>query len=281
MKKAWAICNIVTGCVVAWTILAALLISVGCSPESMAPKNPSQTCPGIVARFKVVIVTDALTDIVLVTIPAYLCWQLQMSVSLKLQVLAVFSFRLPLVALAGLFLRTWTRSLSTNNPGVDRTPAIVFQQSQLCVSLMAGTIPCLKSFIRSFDTGSGVKAGYGSSNEYGSGHTGSNALGHGESYKLSSMSRGKAPVSQTRSRTDDEDGDVRVNLRPFTSGRSEPPTLTRETSSSTAYKRQQETDRDSQGSRQELFIRKDMAWDVSSDARGESEPPPGMLRLKH
>ncbi|CAO2653631.1 Nn.00g030420.m01.CDS01 [Neocucurbitaria sp. VM-36] len=279
MRTAWKICNVVTGCVVIWTVLAAFLVSVGCSPESMAPKTQSQTCPSIIARYQFLVVTDAITDIILVIIPAYLCWQLQMSVLIKLQVLAVFSFRLPLVALAGLFLKTWVRSLSTNNPGVDRSPAIIFHQCELCVSLMAGTIPCLKSFIRSFDTGSGVKAGFGSSNEYGSsGRTSSNALKQ-QSYQLSSLKRSKNSTSHTRSQLDENDGEIRVRSQPFSSGRAGQPPLAREKSNRSGYGwQQQETDRDSQGSRQELFIRKDLMWEVGSDARRGSDTP-GMLSL--
>ncbi|KAJ4364576.1 hypothetical protein N0V83_009172 [Neocucurbitaria cava] len=260
MRKAWKICNLVTGCVVIWTVLAAFLVSVGCSPESMAPKTRSQTCPSIIARYQFLVATDAITDVVLVIIPAYLCWQLQMSVLVKLQVLAVFSFRLPVVALAGLFLKSWVRSLSADNPGVDRTPAIVYHQCELCVSLIAGTIPCLKSFIRSFDTGSGVKAGLSSSNGYGSSdRTGTNGLKQ-QSYQLSSLNRSKNGVSsQTQSRLEEDDGDIRLN------------SLVRERSNRSG---------DSQGSRQGLFIRKDLVWEVGSDARRGSDTP-GMLTLPH
>lgn len=271
------ICNVITGCTIIWTVLAGTLVSIGCSPESTAPKVAPNTCSGIIARYQLVVVTDAITDVVLVIVPAYLCWHLQMSVLLKLQVLVVFAFRLPLIALACLFLKFWARSLSTSNPGIDRSPAIILQQSQLCFSLIAGTIPCLKSFIRSFDTGSGVKAGFGSSSGYGSySRTGSNALSN-ETYELSSVKHSKSDTSYTRSRVEDE-GDIRVNLRPFPSARPSDSMTTRETSANNGYKRQHEPDRDSQGSRQELVIRKDMGWEVGSDTRRRSDTP-GILIL--
>ncbi|KAF1850648.1 uncharacterized protein K460DRAFT_391103 [Cucurbitaria berberidis CBS 394.84] len=279
MRTAWQICNVVTGCVAAWTVLASFLVSAGCSPESMAPKSPSETCPTIIARYQFVVATDAITDIILVIIPAYLCWQLHMSVIVKLQVLAVFSFRLPLIPLAGLFLKTWIRSLSTSNPGVDRTPAIIFHQCQLCVSLIAGTIPCLKSFIRSFDTGSGVKAGFGSSNEYGSNGPNSTSATKQQSYQLSTLKRSKISSSQTRSRVDEDDGNINENPLPFTSGRTNQPPLAWDRSNRAGYEWQElEPDRDSQGSRQELFIRKDTAWEVGSDTRRRSDTP-GILVL--
>jgi hypothetical protein len=285
MKKAWITCNVLMVVAVLWTIVAAFLVSVGCSPESLAPRIPSQTCPTIVTRYKVVVITDAITDVVLVLIPGYLCWHLQMSFLLKLQVLAVFSFRLPLVALTGLFLKTWIHSLSTVNPGVDRATPIILQQAELCVSLIAATIPCLKSFIRSFDTGSGVKATIGSSREYGSNGTGaSSSRNPNESYELSSMDKSKSEYSRRRSRTRarDDDGIFRVNSKPFASGRSDT-SFARKESLRGGMETQgaQEADRQSQGSSKELCIRREMHWEVTSeDARRDSDvEDPGVLRL--
>jgi hypothetical protein len=233
-----------------------------------------------------VVITDAITDIVLVVIPGYLCWHLQMSVVLKLQVLAVFAFRLPLVALSGLFLKAWIRSLSMTNPGIRRSTPIVFQQAELCLSLMAATIPCLKSFIRSFDTGSGQKADIGSSNEYGSNsrNGGDSSKVPSGSYELSSMSKTDTETSRKRSRTrlHDDDGTVRVNPRPFASGRSNSK-VARNTSLRGIMEPQgpDEADRQSQGSSKELFIRREMHWEVTSEQarRGSDLEKPGMLRL--
>lgn len=295
MKKAWLVCQIMTGIIIVWTFSAPFLVSVGCSSASLAPKAPSQTCHNIIDRYKALVVTDAFTDLILtivrlhqprnkhetltnervdIQIPASLCWKLQMSTTLKLQVLAVFAFRLPLIILASLFLKTWELSLSSNNPGVDRAPAVIFQQTQICVSLMAATIPCLKSFIRSFDTGSGVKANFGSSEQYGSGGRGSNAQGGSQSYRLSSMNRSKASgsrsESQTRLRLDN--GDVKVDSRPYATGRSSPPIRN---------KGKRESDGDSQGSGRELYIRRDMHFEVTSEdaRRVPGMEHPGMLRL--
>ncbi|KAF2659603.1 hypothetical protein K491DRAFT_651059 [Lophiostoma macrostomum CBS 122681] len=260
-KDFWMTCNIVTGLMVIWTILSACLISVGCSPSSLAPQTPHQTCHGISTRYKVIVATDAMTDVCLVVIPAYLLWRLQMSVSSKLQVLSVFAFRLPLLALSALSITKFMESLRSSNPGVNRTPAIVYQQSQLCYSLIAATVPCLQSFIRSFDTGSGVKVKY-TSNAYGS-----NRPGQGESYRMRSLSGHR---SETRSRNY-EDGNVKIYHRPFAhDGRAKG--LNRGWGSSTAQvatiaystERPKEDDTVSNGS-QELFIRRDVHWEVRTE----------------
>jgi hypothetical protein len=284
MKKVTMTCHIFTAALVVWTIMAAMLVSVGCSPPSMAPKTGSKTCPGIDVRYKFVVVTDIITDMVLVMIPSYLTWQLQMSIKLKLQVIAVFAFRLPLIALASMSLRAWIRSLGGENPGADRTPAIVFQQVELCVSLLAATLPCLKSFIRSFDTGSGVKATIGSSNETGSnGRNGGSGQHHGDGYQLSPVKNSRtASGSGSCSPWKGDDGSIRVNPRPFTSARS-PPKLMRHASSRGAFESQttMEPDRQSQGSSKGLFIRRETHWEVTSEeARRESDAnSAGVLRL--
>ncbi|KAH8725674.1 hypothetical protein GQ44DRAFT_652357 [Phaeosphaeriaceae sp. PMI808] len=283
MRKAWIICNAFTGAAIAWTIAAALLVSVGCSPESTAPIVPSRTCPTIVARYKVVVITDALTDIALVIIPGYLCWQLQMSVYLKIQVLTVFAFRLPLIALSGLVFKTWVSSLSAGNPGIHRTSAIIYQQVELCLSLMAATIPCLKSFIRSFDTGSGVKANFGtSSNDHNSGyHTGSDSHTHGQSYQLSSIDQRKGDTTRSESDWKEDDGTVRVNPRPFTTSRTNSIlVLNKKLRDTFEAEDTQELDRHSHSSGKELFIRREVEWEVTSeDAVKGEELNPGMLRL--
>jgi hypothetical protein len=280
MKKSWVICTMVMILLVIWTIASTLLVSVGCSPRSLVPEAASQTCPTIVARYKVVVATDIITDVVLVAVPAYLCWQLQMTIKLKLQVVAVFAFRLPLIALTSLFLTTWIRSLSIGNPGVHRAPAIIYQQAELCMSLMAATIPCLKSFLRSFDTGSGVKATFGSSNEHGSGdRTGSNGRNQQETYQLSSLERSRPATARTTLKGDD--GTVRVNPRPFTSSRLRPAATRKNISAVSEQQAPAGLLGSSQGTEEERFIRKETEWEITSETVEELHDARrrGMVRM--
>lgn len=258
-------------------MLAPFLVSVGCSPASLAPMIPSEACPSIVARYKVVVITDAITDMILVITPVYLCWQLQMSVKLKLQVLAVFSFRLPLIGLAGYFLETWIHSLNSTNPGIRRTAPIVYQQIELYASLMAATIPCLKNFIRSFDTGSGLKANLGSS---GDDYLTTSRANHTESYKMSSMNRSQTGTLRVRMKGDS--GEVRVNPKPCATGRDD-----QEARRVKSFKDDLErhakppADRASLGSSHGLVITREMQWEVTSERarRGSDTDTPGILRL--
>jgi hypothetical protein len=275
MKEPWRTCNVVTGFVIAWTIASAFLVSVGCSAESVAPQTPIQTCPGIRSRYLVVTITDAITDLLLTITPAYLCRQLNMKVWFKLQVLGIFALRLPLVILSAFFFRSWTRSLDHVNPGVARTRPLVYQQCQICYSIIVGTIPSLKAFLQSFDTGSGVKAGFGySSSQYGSG-------GSGARQSRAPMSPGlDIPMARIQRRIEtsqERNGTARVNKKP--SGK----TQQTSTDDSIEFGRSSshESDRRSHTSTQELFIRKDVEWEVTSEAarKGSDINTPGLLRL--
>ncbi|KAF2014148.1 hypothetical protein BU24DRAFT_423184 [Aaosphaeria arxii CBS 175.79] len=259
-KRFWATCNVVAAALAAWTLLAVIMVSAGCSPKEILPHVGDHTCTGIIPRYQVVVATDALFDVVLVALVAYLVWQLHMSVQLKVQVVFVFGIRLPVIPLAILALLRFQHSLQSPNPGVDRSSAIVYQQSQLCYSLIAGTIPCLKSFIRSFDTGSGGMVTNYSSQPYGS-----NGYAHGESYKMQSFGTGQG--SATRSRNEDK-GDVKISTKPFKKEghvrlrADSPDHVTAITHPISGQKR--EADRASHGS-QEMIIRRDVQWEVHSE----------------
>ncbi|KAF2713193.1 hypothetical protein K504DRAFT_530228 [Pleomassaria siparia CBS 279.74] len=244
--KSRLICNIVIGLMVTWTVLASLMVSTGCSARSTAPHTAAGICPGIYARYLTVAIMDACTDVLLILVPAYLIWQLQMRTHLKLQVVSVFAFRLPLIPLSFLAVTAWHKSLHGSNPGVERASAIIFQQSELCFSLIAGTVPCVKSFIRSFDTGSGVKAGFTSNGYNSSGYA------RGLGYRMQ-------PLNTNEYRTGDT-GSVQVNERSSTAekyGREK-------TTSTTPFAvgpKPKDDDAISHGS-QEMFIRRDVQFEV-------------------
>jgi len=284
MKNIWVVCNIIIGTVTIWTLVSAMLVSAGFTNGSLSPKTPSEICPGIQSRYMFVLVTDCITDAILAFIPTYLCRHLQMNIFFKLQVLGIFTLRLPLLAFATLFFKSWTSSLYSDNPGVSRSKALAYQQSQLCFSLISATVPCLKSFIQSFDTGSGQRAGIGSSS-YSGGyghistvhHSAVRAEDNSESYQMSCLARSKNTVSDLGHNADTE-GAIRVNKKTFDGDG-----LSAVDDGGVDLERRdtQESDRKSQHSTQELVIRKEVQFNVEREpARKEIETHrPGLLRL--
>ncbi|KAH9869095.1 hypothetical protein J1614_008172 [Plenodomus biglobosus] len=283
MRGARLICNVVTSAIVLWTLATALLVSVGCSAEGLSPKMSSQICSGIETRYLVVVATDAITDSILALLPAFLCRNLQMRLEFKLQVLGVFALRLPLVPLAALFFKSWKVSLHSSNPGVARTAPLIYQQIQLCYSLIASTIPCLRSFLQSFDTGSGFKAGFGSSSNgypyaWRSGGRQINTVhtDKSETYEMNAYLPSRKCTSSARNETYGENSIV--NRTSFNTNGGLPTT---DNGVDSKRRSTQESDRRSHQSTQELFIRKDVKWEVSRERvrRGSDVNSPGMLRI--
>jgi hypothetical protein len=250
---------------------------------STVPRTSSQKCHTIIARYKTVVIIDSVTETIIVTVPGYLFWRLNMPVVRKLQVLTIFSFRLPLVVLAGLFVNHWIKSVSMDHPGRHRTRALVYQQSELCVSLIAATLPCLKGFVRSFDTGSGVKVTLTSSNDHGSsnGRTSFNVQKHRNTYQMASMSRNKIVVScdGSRPRQDADNGVANGSPVRLISVQSQSSATRSETASEPFEVK--EVARQSQEGWGDLVIRREMQWGVTSEHahKGNSLDHPGMLHL--
>lgn len=279
MRDAWKTCTAVIAAVVIWTIASALLVSVGCPPDSLSPRTASQACPGLETRYMIVIITDALTDAILAFIPTYLIRHLQMPVSFKLQVLGIFALRLPLIILTVLFFKAWQISLHSENPGVFRTAALVLQQAQVCASLLASTIPCLKSFLRSFDTGSGVKPNLGysskSSGRYGHmstiRHSKSNTAQQDEAYCMDILQTNVSGGSISPSGERERAGEASASGR-----------LSAVEEDAVASNKSVDLDRrSSQRSTDQLFIRKDVEWTVKNEPAHESARnyKPGKLQL--
>jgi hypothetical protein len=156
-------------------------------------------------------------------------------------------------------LTKYQHSLYSSTPGVDRTPVIIFQQSQLCLSLIAATLACLESFIRSFDTGSVLNVNYSTET------SGSNGYGNSQSYRMQSLGKnGSLSSSQDRDKAD-----LKISRQQFKTdvhGNHRSCTGAASNVMATSYTsgRPKEMDGTSHGS-QELFIRRDVQWEVRSE----------------
>jgi len=278
MRNAWKTCVFITGVIAIWTIASAFLVSIGCPADTLSPRTSSQICNGIENRYLFVTATDALTDFILALTPTYLIRNLQMSISFKLQVLGIFGLRLPLLLLTSLFFLSWRKALHSANPGIERVGALELQQCQLCASLLTSTIPCLKSFIQSFDTGSGVKPGFGysskSSGKYGHDyticHSASQSARH-EMYDMSILMTNRTEGSISPESRHEREGIVRAEER----------LSIVEEDTITGNKSVDLERRSSQRSTEQLFIRKDVEWTVKNEpVRNDAGAyVPGKLRL--
>lgn len=178
LAQFWLICNILMVFSAAWAVTSIILVTAGCSSSTYIPPTSGNSCAGLAVRWDVVVALDVFTEFVMIVLPIYFLWSLQMAWNLKARVVIAFAFRLPVAAFAMVFARLFTTVHRSSNPGVAVATALSWQQIQLSYSLISATIPCLKSFIKSFDTnfgngeGSSTPAYYGSQNS-GTGQSGS------------------------------------------------------------------------------------------------------------
>jgi hypothetical protein len=90
---------------------------------------------------------------------------------IKAQVVIAFGFRLPVVGFALAHLHYVSKYAKAEDVSKAIIPALVYQQFELFWALMAATIPTLKAFMRSFNSGFGMEidldgSNYGSRNYY-------------------------------------------------------------------------------------------------------------------
>ena len=166
------LCLCAIGFVCIWTVGAIIGLSVDCSPsELIYPATSAQKCPGQVTRWEVIMAFDVVTELLLVILAITIILPLQLTVSMKIPVVMAFAFRLPCAALSILHFHYVGNYVHSNPDGLRVIPVLNIMQVQLCWSLVSATIPNLKAFIRSFNSGFGlgldIDAAYGTSGGYG------------------------------------------------------------------------------------------------------------------
>ncbi|KAI1612445.1 hypothetical protein EDD37DRAFT_647988 [Exophiala viscosa] len=139
-----------------WGLLSVVALSVDCSTRHLIEGNASQ-CSRQFLRWQLITAFDVATECILVLLSVFIVLPVQISFMLKCQVVAAFGFRLPLAALSIIHLKYISDYTTSKNPGIALVSALVLQQVELCWSLIAATIPNLKSFVKSFSSGFGIQ----------------------------------------------------------------------------------------------------------------------------
>ncbi|OCL13909.1 hypothetical protein AOQ84DRAFT_385085 [Glonium stellatum] len=153
MKKIWWTCNIAVGIGVAWGLLAIITISAGCSPDGVLEKDRLTKCSNYATRWKLIFILDAISELGIVVLIFCFVLSLQMHISNKLAVTSAFAFRLPTIIFSALFVKTYISHLRNPDPSLSLAIPLAWQESLLGYSLISATIPCLKSFMKNFQTG--------------------------------------------------------------------------------------------------------------------------------
>ncbi|KAF1991535.1 hypothetical protein K402DRAFT_388936 [Aulographum hederae CBS 113979] len=150
---------------VVWGIASMIAVSAACMPEHIFPGPENLQCPNDILRWKLVVIFDVITEAVIIVLPLIFVSPIRMSLSHKARVVLAFLFRAPSIPFALLFLTTYTRAIHTGATGTSLVAPIIWQQAELCWSLISATVPCMRAFIRSFSkTGGKAYEGYGRNN---------------------------------------------------------------------------------------------------------------------
>ncbi|OXV07771.1 hypothetical protein Egran_04465 [Elaphomyces granulatus] len=106
-------------------------------------------------RWQVITGLDVILEVTMFLMSIYLVWGLQMRWSGKVVVVGAFGSRLIVIVLAILRLTYLNPDNFSSDPTLTGVDANICTQVLLHYSLMAATIPCLKPFVISFNTGWG------------------------------------------------------------------------------------------------------------------------------
>ena len=206
-RKTWILCHTTIVLTMCWCVGSIVAISISCQSSNYVRDTASQ-CSDQVKRWRFITAFDIAIEMLLMLLPIFFVWNIHMKRWIKWQVILAFGLRVPVMAFAAAHLHFVSDYASSGDVSKAIIPALVYQQFELFWALLAATIPTLKTFVRSFNSGFGMEIdldGYGT--RYGSG---SNDRYKG-SYPLESLqnttSRNGAvnPGGKSRRRSEDEE----------------------------------------------------------------------------
>ncbi|KAF2728389.1 hypothetical protein EJ04DRAFT_99675 [Polyplosphaeria fusca] len=252
-RKSWVLCHSVLALTIAWAVGSVVAISVTCNPSAFL-LDTANSCSNQVLRWRIITAFDVFIELLLILLPVFFIWPIQMKGYIKLQVVVAFGFRAPIIGFAIAHLHYVSDYANSSNTSKVIISALVYQHFELFWSLLAATVPTLKAFMRSFNSGFGMEIdldGYGTG--YGSG--------------------GTYPLESLRNATS-QNGTVVSKPGVRERGREANNTGTAGTASEGASIRDGQTTTTSSGMErdgsQELIIQKETTWTIHHDARSRS-----------
>ncbi|KAK5723232.1 hypothetical protein LTR15_004929 [Elasticomyces elasticus] len=155
--KIFLACNIFSAIL---GLASVLMVTVGCGQGSgyyWAFYENSTSCPSQSARWQAVTGLDIITELLLLALPVYLVWGLQMPMKKKAMILLAFYLRLPVLGFS--IGRNWYAMqlrLPQTDPGTDSALVVIWLGVELAYALAASTLSALKGFTESFNSDFGL-----------------------------------------------------------------------------------------------------------------------------
>ncbi|KAK2743765.1 hypothetical protein FQN57_004702 [Myotisia sp. PD_48] len=146
-------CSAAAALIVVWGAASTIAISVRCNLSK--PWVLDDHCTDLKRKWQAFTAFDISTEALLVALTVFLVWGLQMPWSRKAVVVGAFCSRLPVVVTSAIRIHYINLIKDFQDPTLTFTTAILCTEVLVHYSLMAATIPCLKPFVISFNTGWG------------------------------------------------------------------------------------------------------------------------------
>lgn len=163
-------CYVVLGISAAWGLGSFLAQAIRCT-DVPAWSIIGRQCTNNILSWEVITGFNVMIEVLLFAMPIWLVWSLQTESKRKITVVTVFGLRLPVIA-AALARIHFISTLNQNQPLLAGVIPFICLNVEMHYGLMAATMPTLKPFVGSFNTGWGTYdtqgvSGYGSnSNSY-------------------------------------------------------------------------------------------------------------------
>ncbi|KAF7717714.1 Uncharacterized protein PECM_003983 [Penicillium ucsense] len=145
--------KVLLGLVTVWSIASILAISFTCLPRDQW--TMAQQCRNIDTAWKAISVFDIITDVLGFGLSIFLVWGIQMRWKEKGTVIFAFGTRLPSIVLIILRQSYLDGAVFSSDPTLHVSDSLVMTAVLLHYSIMVATVPCLKPFVISFNTGWG------------------------------------------------------------------------------------------------------------------------------
>ncbi|KAH7383932.1 hypothetical protein BKA66DRAFT_570121 [Pyrenochaeta sp. MPI-SDFR-AT-0127] len=180
-QRPWVVCHATILLTLVWAIGSIVGITLSCSPSDFIRENELGQCHNRLNVWRIIAAFDMFIELLLLLLPIAFIWPIQLKRHIKLQVAIAFGFRVPIIAFAAMHLHYVSQYANSTNVSKAIIPALVCQQFELLWSLLSATVPTLKAFMKSFNSGFGMEmdSPYG----YKSRH------GNNGSYPLASIQR--------------------------------------------------------------------------------------------
>lgn len=148
------VCLSALGVTAIWAVGSIVGFSVNCNAATFL--NDQQSCPAQTTRWAVIMGVDAFLEALLVAMTIINVLPLQLSTMMKGQIILSFAFRLPCILLSVLHFHYVQKYSDSSNDGLEIVTVLNIMQIYLCWSLVSATIPTLKAFVKSFNSGFGL-----------------------------------------------------------------------------------------------------------------------------